>query len=64
MSQEVRTSRALYRVGGEPIERPSYILVTLEPATSRLPTTERMSEMFGLTLRESEVALLMADRPT
>lgn len=66
VSKEVQTSRTLYRifgsyVGGEPIEPPGFVVLTVEPATARLPTEGSLREQFGLTKREAEVALLLAE---
>lgn len=54
---EVRAQPLLHAADGPPI-----VLVAIRPTTERLPDLEEVRERFGLSLRQGQVALLLARR--
>lgn len=62
----IRTQNGAYEVSacyvGEQIDARHYVLVTLKPQEETLPSGAVLRKRFGLTQRQAEVALLLAER--
>lgn len=62
---KVTTARSSYRLRGSPLRQTLFgkeaVLVTIERESSTLPSPQKLRARFGLTPREAEVALLIAE---